>query len=682
MRFAEGACEQNVRGIFVRKTIQIMACGLLVSGLFAPVTARASEGVVPYGDIGKHWAKAAIIRGVKAGLFTAGAGIDRFYPEREMTRAEFLVLVDRLYEQGQLHLYPLTFLSEHEEYGQGEGFDEPYLPYADVDRLTWMYDPILRVSVLLERLYGPGAIQQVFPGKELHPDQPITREEAAKLLQMYAMGADGEQAWQNITAAGWMDGRPEEKLKRGEAAVVADRLLASMQGDLLLPLLDYNGQKFPTVPEIRELFPLFATYTNQMTKDEETFVHAVEAIRSHEDSEQTFADLKRLAASTFDNRIGVHYYLSWDPGTPLSENLDQAFSAIDAYFADKIILPDTLRLLCANVYDIALQMGAEDPAVYGRVLERLGSYEPKVRQGSEEWQSLAVYLAALEAKSGKTEEALVRYRSFADKKPEALLNAVYYLVEANRLDEAETWLASPDISEATEAVQQLARLLSQELAVLKQQPSLVTDLAHTLKRMDNKDGYIVHGESVLRGFLLKYTQEVDQRDQIGHTFGIFQSPQQLVLDKWESYTDGRKNVQYERNFERGTWEKSSVKEPEFLHEWVDDISIAERARTLHARYYKQSLGRYEVITEWIPGPALAERVKHRSFGAGTVKQIPVYMTKYYIDRDTDLLVQRVWRYEEIYDTQEYVAYAGKETYAFPYEVHVRIPDEAVKGATR
>jgi tetratricopeptide (TPR) repeat protein len=682
VRFAEGACEQNVRGIFVRKSMKTMACGLLVCGLFAPVIAHANEGVVPYGDIGKHWAKAAIIRGVEAGLFAAGSGTVRFYPEREMTRAEFLALVDRLYEQGQLHLYPLTFLSEHGEYGQGEGFDEPYLPYADVDRLTWMYDPILRVSVLLDRLYGPGAIQQVFPGKELHPNQPITREEAAKLLQMYTMGTDGEQAWQNITAAGWMDGRPEDKLKRGEAAVVADRLLKSMQGNMLLPLLDYDGQKFPTVPEIRELFPLFVTYTNQMTKDEETFVHAVEAIRNHEDSEKTFGDLKRLAESPFDNRIGVHYYLSWDPGTPLSENLDQAFSAIDAYFADKVILPNTLRLLCANVYDIALQMGAEDPSMYGRVLERLGSYEQKVRQGSEEWQSLAIYLAALEAKSGKTEEALVRYRSFADKKPEALLNAVYYLVEANRLDEAETWLASPEISEAKGEVKQLARLLSQELAVLKQQPSLVTDLTHTLKLMDNKDGYTVHGESVLRGFLMKYTQEVDQRDQIGHTFGIFQSPQQLVLDKWESYTDGRKNVQYERDFERGTWEKSSIKEPEFLHEWVDGMSIAERARTLHARYYKQSFGRYEIITEWIPGPALAERAKHRSFGAGAVKQIPVYMTKYYIDRDTDLLVQRVWRYEEIYDTKEYVAYAGKETYEFPYEVHVRIPDEAVKGASR
>jgi hypothetical protein len=664
----------------VRKTIQIMACGLLASVLFAPVTARASE--VPYEDIGKHWAKAAIVRGVKAGLFAAGAGIDRFYPEREMSRAEFLALMDRLYELGQLHLYPLTFLSEHEAYGFGEGFDEPYLPYADVDRLTWMYDPILRVSVLLERLYGPGAIQQVFPGKELHPNQPITREEAAKLLQMYTMGTDGEQAWQNISKTGWMDGRPEQKLKRGEAAVVADRLLASMQGDLLLPLLDYNGQKFPAIPEIQELFPMFAAYTNQLTKDEETFVQAVEAIRNHEDSEETFADLERLAGSTFDNQVGVHYYLSWNSGTTLADNLDQAFLAIDAYFADKIILPDTLRLLCANVYDIAVQMGAEDPAVYGQILERLGSYEPKVRQGSEEWQSLAVYLAALEVKSGKTEAALARYRSFADKKTEALLNAVYYLVETNRLDEAEKLLASPDISDAADAVQQLAQLLSQELAVLRQQPSLITDLAHTFKRMDNKDGYIARGEAVLRGFLLKYTQEVDQRERIGHTSGIFQSPQQLVLDKWESYTDLRKKLHYERDVERGVWEKSSIGEADFLYEWVPELSVAERAKLLHARYFKQSLGRYDVITEWIPGPALVEQVKNRSFKAGKVKQIPVFMNKYYIDRDTDLLVQRVWRYEEIYDTEEYVAFAGKETYSFPYEVHVRIPDEAVKGATR
>lgn len=58
------------------------------------------------------------------------------------------------------------------------------------------------------------------------------------------------------------------------------------------------------------------------------------------------------------------------------------------------------------------------------------------------------------------------------------------------------------------------------------------------------------------------------------------------------------------------------------------------------------------------------------------------MNKYYIDSDSDLLVKHVWRYEEVYDTQEYVAYAGEETYKTQVDVRVSIPREVVKGAAR
>jgi hypothetical protein len=174
----------------VQKAIRTLACGLLACSLITPRFASAAETALPFLDIGKHWAKQAIIRGVEAGLFAAGGKTQRFYPEREMTRAEFLTLLDRLINEGQYQLYPLTFLSEHEASDRGEGFEEPYLPYTDVDRLTWMYGPILRVSIVLERLYGPQAIQQVFPGRELHPQQPITRGEAARLLQLFTLNGD------------------------------------------------------------------------------------------------------------------------------------------------------------------------------------------------------------------------------------------------------------------------------------------------------------------------------------------------------------------------------------------------------------------------------------------------------------------------------------------------------------
>jgi hypothetical protein len=666
--------------MLVQKAIRTLACGLLACSLITPRFASAAETALPFDDIGKHWAKTAIVRGVKAGLFAADENTQRFYPEREMTRAEFLTLLDRLMYEAQHQLYPLTFLSEHEEYGRGEGYDEPYLPYTDVDRLTWMYGPILRVAIVLERLYGPEAIQQVFPGRELHPQQPITRGEAARLLQLFTLKGDDSRAWEAVTDWGWLEGETSDRLKRGEAAVIADKVFRFVQDDVLFPLLDYDGQKFPIVPDIPDVFPLFATYTDRPSADEQTYIQSVEAIRNHEDDEQTFAALKKLAQTSFPNQIGVHYYLSWDPGTSLQENMEQAFAAIDAYFADKIILPDTLRLLAANVYDIALQLENEDPSVYGKTLDRLLAYEKRIIKGSEEWQSLAIYLAAFEVKSGKQEDALLRYQSFAATHPEALLNAVYYLTKAGRLSSAEKFLAELKLPRHDDRMFRLHKVLTQELATLQRQSSYVTDLAFTLHRMENAAGYKVNGESMLSGFLFKYAREVDQQSQISRTTGFYQSPDKLVPEKLAMYTDERNHVQYLYDADRQTWLKSQTDSVDYLHEWVEGKNVYERARELHARYVKQSFGRYDVITEWIPGEALREKAKGLYLGKGRVKQVPVYMNKYYIDRETDQLVRQVWRYEEIYDSGEYVAYVGEEAYEPNNRVRVLIPQEISKGA--
>ncbi|MFY0546073.1 tetratricopeptide repeat protein [Brevibacillus sp. H7] len=664
----------------MQNIIRHVTCGLVVCGLLLPAFAHAEESRLPYLDIGKHWAKQSIIRSVQAGLFAAGGQVQHFYPEREMTRAEFLTLLDRLFFEGQSQLYPLTFLSEHDEYVRGEGLDQPYLPYTDVDRLTWMYGSILRSSIVLDRLYGPQAIQQVFPGSRLNPQQPITRGEAARLLQMFTLAGKDQQAWEAVTDWGWLNGKQTDRLKRGEAAVMTDKLYRFLQEDVILPLLDYDGTKFPTVPQIREMFPLFAVYAHNPTKEEQSYIEIVEAIRNHDDDEQTFVDLKKLAQSSFPNQIGVHYYLSWDPNTELTENLEEAFAAIDAYFADKIVLPDTLRLLAANVYDISLQLESDDPTIYEKTLERMLAFEKKMKQGSKEWQSLAFYLGALEIKSGKHEQALARYRSFADQQPVALLNAVYCLVHADRLQEAEELLAAVKPSRQKEQLTLLRNVLIQELATLQNQSTVISDLAYTIGRMETLPSFKVKGESILSGYLFKYTQEVDQRERVSYTTGFYHAPNKLVPDKLEMYSDDRNQVQYLHEFDRNEWTRTGTGTIDYMHEWVEGKSIYERAAQLHARYYKQSFGAYDVITEWIPGAALREQAKELDLGKGSVKQIPVYMNKYYIDRETDMLVQKVWRYEEIYDSQEYIAYVGKESFGDWDRIKVRIPETVVKGA--
>lgn len=665
----------------MQKLIRTLSCGLLVATLITPGFASAAGGFIPYGDISKHWAKNSIIHGVQAGLFAAGTSAPLFYPNRDMTRAEFLALIDRLYNGGQYQLYPLTFLSEHAEWTKGEGFDQPYLPYKDVDRLTWMYNPTLRVSTIMDRLYGPKAIQQVFPGEEMRPNQPITHEEAAKILQMFSMSTDSQNAWDEARAWGWLEGEKNDRLKRGEAAVAADRLMTYLVQDTILPLLDYDGQKFPMVPEIQEVFPLFAPYTNLRTDEEEKYVNAVEAVRNHEDTDETFADLRSLAASSFSNQVGTHFYLSWDPSLTIAGNLEEGFKAIDAYFEDKIILPDTLELLSANVYDLALQLGATDQRQYSRVLERMSAYEKKLKQDSKEWEALGIYLGALEVKSGQMDKALERYSLFSPNHAEALLNSTYYLVQKGRIGDAEA-LVSKQKPKATDSrMTQLTRLLSQELASLKQQSSIATDLAYSLRRLDKADSYQVQGEAVLSGFTFKYTQDVDQRNQISKTSGFFQSPQRLVSDKLATYTDGKSKIQYSYDSARDAWDKYKTDSLDFLHEWIAAQSVTDRMNKLHARYYKQSFGSYDIITEWIPGAVLEEQAKQVIFGRGKIKSVPLYMNKYYIDRDTDLVVQHTWRYEEIYDSDEYVAYSGTDSYDFRANVKFSIPEDVRKGVT-
>lgn len=662
----------------MQKWIRALTGGLLAASLLLPGKAFAAGGNLPYADIDKHWAKHAIIRGVQYGLFAVSDKAPLFYPNRDMTRAEFLALLDRIYDGGQYQLYPLTSMSEHAEWSNGESFDDPYLPYKDVDRLTWMYRPILRVSILLDRLYGPHAIQEVFPGEQMYPDKPITQEEAAKLLMAFTMGDESTYAWEEVKKWGWLEGERKDPLKRGEAAVAADRLVQYLMQDSILPLLDYDGYKFPVVPEIEEMFPLFVTYTNDKTADEELYVDAVEAIVNHRDTEQTFADLRKLDKTNFSNQIGVHYYLSWDPNVSLDENLEEAFRAIDAYFADKVILPETFRLLSANVYDIALQLGSEEPKQYGVILERLASYEQKLMPQTEEWESLAIYLAALEVKNGQIEDALNRYQAFSSRNPEALLNAAYYLVQQGRIDQAEKLVASVTPHSSDKRMKQLLILLQQDLQSLQKQSSIATDLAYSIGRLEKAPSFRVKGESMLSGFLFKYTQDVDHEKQVSRVSGYFQSPYKLILEKMEAFTDRQEKIQYAYDPETDTWLKHRTDTREFLHEWVGSMSINERIRELNARYYKQSFGRYDIITEWIPRLKLEEKGSRVRLGRGSVQSAPLYINKYYIHRESDMIVQHFWRYEEVYEGGDYVVFTGTENYDYRAEVRVQKPDQLGK----
>lgn len=653
---------------------------LLAAALLSPGFAHAAVQPLPFTDIKKHWAKQSIIRAVGQGLFAAGGKVTQFYPEREMTRAEFLALLDRLLYHGQEQLFGLTLLSDEDQFSRTEGFDEPYLPYSDVDRLTWMYNPMVRVSVMLDRLYGPGSLQTIFPGKDFHPGQPITRREAARLLQMFTASASDQKALEEIMAMKWLEGEQTGSLKRGEAAVMADKVIQYFDARQILPLLDYDGFRFPLVPNIKDVFPLFTGYYNlNLSEDEKTYIDCVKAISNQEDGEETYAKLQKLADTQFPNQIGVHYYLSWDTSKKLENNLREAFLAIDAYFADKVIKPETMELLAANVYDIYMQMEQEKDPLAASVLQRLSSYEARTKEGAEEWQALSTYLAALEVKNGMMEQALDRYQKFPQKDV-ALLNSIHYLLETGKADQAEKLLQELQQKKQTDERKQLLMILGQELETAKKQQEIISDLSFTMRRMENLSGYKVDGESMQSGISFKYSQLIDSKGKASHTTGFYQSPDKLVTDKLEMYDDDKNKLQYFYDYDEKKWIKSSIGSDDYIHNWVESKTIAERASQLHAYYMKQSFGTYDVITEWIPGDHLTKKSSELSLEKGKLKRVPAYVNKYYIDRDTDLLVQQVWRYEEVYESNRYVINSGKETYSQPSHVRVIIPQDVIEGA--
>jgi len=656
--------------------------GMILAGsLLLPNTAMAweQETELPFSDITKHWAKNAIVDGFENGLFTAKSKTSRFEPERKMTRAEFLVVLDRFSLRVEHQLFPLSLLSGYDEEGWGEGFDEPYLPYTDVNRMSAVYPSVLRVSLLLDRLAGPGSIQRIFPGKEMKPQQPISREEAAQVLQMFALQLEPKNAWETVKEFNWFGGNKSDLLKRGEAAVIFQRLQNYFAEDPLLPLLDYNSNKFPRVPEIEELFPLMADFGSEPTPEQQEYIDIVEEIRSHEDTEDTYIRLQGLK-SKLQSKLGIHYYLSWNPDTAVETNLQEAYQALDAYFAEQTKTNGVLQLLLANIYDLTLQIGADQPSFFESTVQRLSKYQQENELSQEQQQTFHLYLAAMEARAGHTGKAVERYKKITDNK-EALLNLLYYLYVEGRQEEAEKLLEENKAKFSADSGRALFyRLMTDEFAALDRQAEYAAALAKTLEIMKTTEGYQAEGESMLGGYLFKYTHHVDNQQQVTHTTGYVNMPEKLVLEKLDMYSDERSGYYYSYDFEENRWQKGKDTTDQYLYDWVDNMAPLERVKDLRARYVKQSLGSIDIITEWIPADTLLKKAGSLPLKEGKIKRVPVFVSKYFIDHKSGKLISKVWRFEELYESKFYLTYAGKEAYTRYEPMHLQIPKEVIEGA--
>ena len=130
---------------------------VLVLALVMTLTAGAQVFAASYKDIGGHWSEGTMIKAAELG-WIKGYEDNTLRPNQAVTRAEYIAMVHRM---AGLSKVPAKSESA----------------YGDVNQAAWADETIRQAEAA--RLLEP-----VFPGPYLRPNDPITREEAATLLNV------------------------------------------------------------------------------------------------------------------------------------------------------------------------------------------------------------------------------------------------------------------------------------------------------------------------------------------------------------------------------------------------------------------------------------------------------------------------------------------------------------------
>lgn len=228
----------------------ILALSLLTSSFIQPQT-PASGMDQPFRDIGQSYAKDAILRLYSEGILK-GTSENLFSPAKPITRAEFLVTMNRILEL--------------------EAVDSSIPAYKDVAEGSWYYADI-QAATELGLSEGKGA--GVFA-----PAQPVTRQEAAVMIVRIlnepesASTRSGRYADETSIAAwarpsvnaiselGLMEGsdgrfNPVQPLTRQEIATILDRLLQNQTwseklSDKAVPRIQIGWQYGQTDEEYKQ----------------------------------------------------------------------------------------------------------------------------------------------------------------------------------------------------------------------------------------------------------------------------------------------------------------------------------------------------------------------------------------------------------------------------------------------
>jgi len=206
-------------------------------------------------DLKNHWAKEHILKLESLGIVNGDNGA--FYPNRQMTRAEFITILDKLFSLDKLLLNQAIVDSveslNHESvvdvvYGVIEEEVAVNRIFPDINSEHWAYS-IINKAVRLGIVSG-------FEDGSIRPNKPISRAEMVVLFDRIALSESPpsnsnpfddvpEQSWYagsvyKMSELGYVQGStvtsfaPNRELLRSEGATIISRYLGSNSGTVVM----------------------------------------------------------------------------------------------------------------------------------------------------------------------------------------------------------------------------------------------------------------------------------------------------------------------------------------------------------------------------------------------------------------------------------------------------------------